>query len=189
MGRLTDLLLAARGEPTGSLSSLLGQWRLAVADRFADVDVGYPQLRVGRGLTAPTAIEAGPSMGWQMDVGFLLYAERPLHSKRDPAQNIILGLGWAPTSSEAGKTVTWQFAIGLEMAGSLVSTVDLTLTAADIAVPETAAEYVRTSVQIPAASIPSTADEIHVRITRVLTELDPTASPAIHHLVVVQQLG
>lgn len=175
-------------------NTILWKWREAVSRALDNIErayaISFPALRVGRGATAPSTIEAGPSLGYQMGVDYLLYAEEPLHPLRDASRPIICGLGWAPTASEAAKTVTWTLNIGFEEEGHSVAVADFSVSASEIAVPATAALYARTALLIPSASLAAVpgADELHIQITRGASEFGPTSAPAIHHLAVLQPI-
>jgi hypothetical protein len=153
----------------------------------ASTQIVFPQIRIGGGATAPTLIEAGPTLGWLFTIGDLLYCEVPLPSNVDRTQPVVIGIAWAPSGSEVGKTVRWQTDIGFEENGALVTAISDTRTA-DAAVPAVAATYVRTGISIPAATWaadPDT-DEFHIRVTRVASAgAEPVAEPGIHHIAVI----
>lgn len=77
MSKVSALLRASGGQLYGSAA-----WREEVS-RLLDVAaskilVTMGQIRVGAAPTAPTLIEAGPTLGWLMAVGNYLYTELAL---------------------------------------------------------------------------------------------------------------
>jgi hypothetical protein len=154
----------------------------------AGTDVVFPQIRIGLGATAPAIIEAGPTTGWLFAVGSLAYSETPLHPRLNRTQNIVVGIGWAPSGSQAGRTVTWRLAVLFAELGSTVTVIDETIDALDQAVPPVVATYARSSFVITPAMLAAhpTADELHMRLTRVATAADPAVPPGLHHVAVIQ---
>ena len=161
---------------------------MSTAGRRADVS--FPQIRTIAGSgTEPLPVAAGPTLGWIFQIGDFAYVEFPLHTYLDRTQDIIFGISWAPAGSEGSKNVTWRIDIGAEKVGAIVTDIDETVDAVDVAVPAVVATYVRTGLAIPAAvfSDPD-VDELHVRITRLAATADPAADPGMHHIAVVQSV-
>lgn len=149
----------------------------------------FPPWRVGP-ANAPTNTVIGPTQGWQFAIGNLVYTEVPIIHGADRTKDITVGVAWAPIGNEAAKVVTWQLDVGFEKAGKSLTTIDATYQAVDQAVPATAGIYVHTAIVIPAAdwgADPAT-DELHIRLSRLVSSADPVTDPGIHHNANIQTL-
>ena len=155
----------------------------------SETHVEFPHIRIGTGLTAPTLIEAGPTLGYLFTVDDVCYAEVPLHPSINRESPVILGCSWAPSGSESAKTVSWKFEVLACKVGAVITTIDATLTAADQAVPTVVGTYSHSAVVVPASLlVDPDVDEFHFKVTRIAASADPTSEPGIHHLVCVQTL-
>ena len=155
----------------------------------SDIDVRFPQVRIGAGGTAPTVIEINTTLGWLFALGNVAYGESPLSSRRDTAKDVVIGCGWAPSGADPTKFVKWQFDILCAGIGRDVTVIDYTKSI-EVPCPASAAIYQHAAIHLSGpeiAAFPET-DELHFRMSRIASSDDPATPPGLHHFVVVTPL-